>query len=419
MQILSEEVPDLRANRRGTQTSCARVVKTRACSLRSFCPASGKGALVTSCLHVMSLARATRCAAAATILVTGPASLQPTGYQGPPFELARVAEGVYVTQFTTPDGAGLTGNGIVIVNDSDVVVVDSHNTPATAQAVIAKIRKITKLPVRYVINTHWHGDHMFGNSEYQREYPGVDFIAHPYTREDFVKEELPGLAGYVNKGLPDEIAGLRNLLTTGKSSSGAPLTDAQRGRVNAAIEQQEWLLRQLQHVRPVLPTITVADSLVLHRGARTIVVRFLGRGNTRGDLTVYLPREQVLITGDLLVHPMPYAVDSYLGEWVRVLQLLRAMPATVIVPGHGQVQHDRAYLDLVSSLLESTLSQARQAVAKGLDLEATRKAVNLDSLRTVFTGGDVTRNPVFDGNYTTPAVAQAWREARGELAPAK
>lgn len=62
-----------------------------------------------------------------------------------------------------------------------------------------------------------------------------------------------------------------------------------------------------------------------------------------------------------------------------------------------------------------SLSQARQAVAQGMDPDATRKAVNVDSLRTLFTGGNSARNPVFDANYTVPAVERAWREARGEL----
>lgn len=88
---------------------------------------------------------------------------------------------------------------------------------------------------------------------------------------------------------------------------------------------------------------------------------------------------------------MPYASGSLLGDWINVLTQLREIPAKAIVPGHGPAKHDFVYMDLVKALLESTLAQAREAVANGLDLEATRRATSLDSLRSRFTGGDPAR----------------------------
>jgi glyoxylase-like metal-dependent hydrolase (beta-lactamase superfamily II) len=171
----------------------------------------------------------------------------------------------------------------------------------------------------------------------------------------------------------------------------------------------------LKEVRPVLPTLLVADSLILRRGERTIAIRYLGRGNTRGDLTVWLPREQVLVTGDLLVNPVPYSFGSHLGEWVATLGKLRALPARVIVPGHGTIQRDWSYFDQFVELLNATRRQAADAVRQGLDLEATRKAVDLAALRERFVQGDVRRGRAFDAFFTAPAVERAWLEARGEL----
>ena len=332
------------------------------------------------------------------------------------FTLAKVAEGVYVTVFPDPEGAGLNGNAVIIVNDADVLVVDTQDTPATTRAVIREIRRITRKPVRYVVNTHWHGDHHFGNQEYAAAYPGVEFIGHPATREDIVKEEIPGLATWIKTGLPGEITSLEQRLASGKTSTGLPLSVAQRASLDTAITNYRWLLKELGTVRMVLPTLTVADSLVLYRGSRTIEIRYLGRGNTRGDLTVYLPRERILAVGDLLVHPMPYGSESFPSDWVKVLERLREIPADAIIPGHGAVQHDRVYLDQVKALLESVIAQVGRAVANGLDLEATRTAVNLDSLRMRFTGGDPNLQRVFDANFTVPEIERAWKEARGELA---
>ena len=133
----------------------------------------------------------------------------------------------------------------------------------------------------------------------------------------------------------------------------------------------------------------------------------LGRGNTRGDLVVYLPRERVLVTGDLVVNPVPFSFGSYLGEWIETLKKLRAIEADVIVTGHGPVQRDKAYIETVGSLLESTLAQAREAVRKGLSLEETRKAVNLDAFRQRLAGDDPARRRAFDAFFVTPAVERA------------
>jgi glyoxylase-like metal-dependent hydrolase (beta-lactamase superfamily II) len=165
----------------------------------------------------------------------------------------------------------------------------------------------------------------------------------------------------------------------------------------------------------VRPTLTVRDALVLRRGERTIEIRHLGRANTRGDLVVHLPRERVVITGDVLVAPVPFSFGSFLGDWVGTLAAVRALPADVIVPGHGMPQRDRAYLDRVSRLLEATLARVRAAVAEGKDLDATRAAVKLDDLKREFAGDDWRRQRAFDAFFVAPAVERAWREARGEL----
>jgi hypothetical protein len=97
------------------------------------------------------------------------------------------------------------------------------------------------------------------------------------------------------------------------------------------------------------------------------------------------------------------------------LEKLHALPAKVIVPGHGTIQYDWSYLDQVVGLLASTRTQAVEAVARGLDLDATRKVVDLAALRERFVEGDPRRGRAFDAFFIAPAVERAWLEARGEL----
>ena len=160
---------------------------------------------------------------------------------------------------------------------------------------------------------------------------------------------------------------------------------------------------------PIVPgTLTVSDRLVLHRGERSIEVRFLGRGNTPGDLVVHLLAERIVATGDLVVHPIPFAFFSHLGEWPDTLRSLRALDAETILPGHGEVMRDWSYADRLVELLESTWRQVEEAVASDLDLEATRAAVDLDPFLESFGGG--ASRETFRYLYLDPAVEAAWSE---------
>lgn len=353
----------------------------------------------------------------AFLVASVPLAAQSTGYDGPGFTRTELAPGVHAFVFDNPlgDAAGVDGTAVVIINETDVVVVDAQWSPATARRVIAEIRRLTPNPVRYVINTHWHGDHWFGNQAYREAFPGVEFVAHANTRLDMESQELAGFESFRSTGLPATIADLEKRYAAAVRRDGKPYTSADSAMVRRQVAAMKWAVPVMAEVTPILPTLTVTDSLVLRRGERTIAIRYLGRGNTRGDLTVWLPRERVLVMGDLLVNPAPYSFGSYLGEWHRTLGALRALPAEVVVPGHGALQRDWAYLDLFRELIAYTLEQAKAAVGRGLDLEATRKAIDLSAFRERFTRGDAMTGRAFDAFFAAPAVERAWREARGEL----
>src|SRR5689334_12057209 len=100
----------------------------------------------------------------------------------PRFKIVKLSDGVYAAIRTEPPGLTVNGNSVFIINDDDVVVVDTTLTPGTAREIIAEIKKLTHKPVKYVINTHWHDDHIMGNAAYREAFPGVEFIAHTATR---------------------------------------------------------------------------------------------------------------------------------------------------------------------------------------------------------------------------------------------
>jgi glyoxylase-like metal-dependent hydrolase (beta-lactamase superfamily II) len=343
----------------------------------------------------------------------------PAGAQPSPYRMQQLAPGVHVAVRDVPAGGVSDANVLVIVNQADVVVVDANIFPASAREMIAEIRKLTPNPVRYVVNTHWHSDHHYGNQAYREAWPGVEFVTHPATRELILARDVPALARNLATEYPAEIARMRRTLETGRRENGDTLTAAAREQLGRTMGVYEFFLRDMRGVQPVPATLTVADSLVLHRGERTIVIAHLGKGNTPGDMNVYLPRERIVATGDLVVSPTPFAFFSTLSAWPATLRRLARLDATTMVPGHGDVMHDWAYVNKLAALIDTTWRQVQTSVAAGADLEATRKAVNVDGFRATFGSGTPERRKrAFDGLYLNPAVESAFNELKPDSAAA-
>ncbi len=141
-------------------------------------------------------------------------------------------------------------------------------------------------------------------------------------------------------------------------------------------------------------------------------ISFLGRGNTGGDAVIYVPDAKVLITGDLLVAPTPFAIGSFIDEWIVTMKALAAIDAVTIVPGHGPVEHDKQYMLLVTRALEALSQQAHAAVKQGVSQEQFAKSVDMSKFRSQFVGTDETRGGIFDQYFVSPGAVRAYREAK-------
>ena len=126
--------------------------------------------------------------------------------------------------------------------------------------------------------------------------------------------------------------------------------------------------------------------------------------------SLYLPKEKVLLTGDLLVYPVPYMASSHPSAWIESLRALSNLKTKAIIPGHGPVQHDKNYLSLVTESLQSVVDQVHEALQRGMTLAETQKFVRLDAIRVKFTHDDPQLNAEFQGNFL-PIVRQIYDEA--------
>lgn len=204
-------------------------------------------------------------------------------------------------------------------------------------------------------------------------------------------------------------------LAKGVDGEGKPLTPARREELKAALPLYKKYSAEYKSVRVVLPTITFDSALTLHLGAREIQVRSFGRANTAGDVVIFLPKERIAAVGDMVVYPIPFIYGGFPVSWHKVLQSVRALDPVVIVPGHGPLMREFGYIDQVSALLASMASQVHDAVAKGLTLEETRKAVDLSAFHDAMMNHDRSREDTFKSSIIESGIAAAYKEAK-ELA---
>jgi glyoxylase-like metal-dependent hydrolase (beta-lactamase superfamily II) len=220
--------------------------------------------------------------------------------------------------------------------------------------------------------------------------------------------------GNIERG-PREMAATIAAFKQGKDQQGRALTEEEKKEVRDVLPGLEQVQAELKTVVYQSPTLTFADKLSIDIGNREVQVKYLGRGNTPGDAIVYLPREKILVAGDLLVHPVPYTYDGYPSEWIQTLQKMAQLDAEIIVPGHGPVLHDKTYLYLVTDLLKSAVEQVRARIRQigfpgSHSLEDVKGSVDLTPFRSRFAGDDKDLQAEFD-DMTGHLVKIAFSEA--------
>jgi cyclase len=318
-----------------------------------------------------------------------------------------VAEGVYLFQ-TAPYGeVGLDGNSVVIVGTTGVLVFDTNGTPAAATAVLSEIQRITKTPVRYIVNSHWHWDHWYGTEIYAQAFPGVQVVSQARTRAMMLGPALEFNRPGIEQQLPGHVRMLEEQAAKDPS-------------VRERLDTARFFLEQKRNVRPTPAQVTFEHSVDLDLGNRRVQVRHHDRAVTPGDAFLYLPDEKVLITGDLLVNPMPFALSSYPTGWLDTLARLDALDASVIVPGHGDPLRDETLLHATMDVFRTLLTRGREAHAEGLDVHQARDRMlpGLERLATRMVGTDPSRRKQFQIYVVDWFLHRVYDELRGPLTDA-
>lgn len=228
----------------------------------------------------------------------------------------------------------------------DFVLVLDANFPNQAEEVIALIRKTTDKPIRYVFDTHYHGDHADGNPVYQKI--GATAIASENSRQEFYTK---GVKGFESQKDKPEYANLKYSY----------------------------------------PSLYFPTKLVIEDQTQRVELLHFGHGHTAGDAVAWLPKHQILFTGDSCVNgPFNYTGDGNTASWIAVLGQMAKLPIKTICPGHGEMS-DATLLDKQRRYFVDLRDFIQAAIDKGQSLDEIKKTIDFPWYQE-WTGVNVQKN---------------------------
>lgn len=240
--------------------------------------------------------------------------------------LREVADGVYA--YLQPDGGWCVNNAGVVVGGDTTVVVDTAATESRARRFREHVDRIAPRGPHLLVNTHHHGDHVFGNAQFA---PPATVVAHELTRAEML------MAGMGLRGLWPDV---------------------------------DWGETPL-----VPPTVTFRDALTIHVGELRVELHHVGPAHTTNDVVVWVPERGVLFTGDVVMSRVtPFCLMGSIDGSLRAIERLRALGAHTVVAGHGAIAGPEVF-DANESYLRRLRILAAEGVRVGLSpLETAREA---------------------------------------------
>ncbi len=294
------------------------------------------------------------------------------------FEIRKVADGVYAA-IARP--SVLTNcNGVIFENAGDLLIVDSHAMPSAAAALVAQVRKeVSTKPVRYIVNTHFHGDHVQGNAALVKAFPHSVIVSSAETRKILAERGAQSAKGWFDQ--------IPKIIEENERKLAAARSEQEKAFFRQAVADTKAYLAEMRDFTPELPNITFDDNMVIHDKAHDLHLAFCGRGHTAGDIVVYCPQKRALATGDLAHGFLPYIGDGYPREWPRTIDALGAFDFEHAIGGHGAPQRGRARAQQMRAYIEELTEQVERGKQQGQSVQELQKTITPARLKSIENGG--------------------------------
>lgn len=261
------------------------------------------------------------------------------------FILNCLNEGVYAA--IAKPGKGAWSNAGFVDLGEEVLVFDSFSTPSAGFELRRYAENITGKRVKYLINSHYHGDHVFGNQAFE----DTTIISTSLTKKLFMEKNV---IGNLENEIDETKKYLNNLKFQIENSQEEIIHDSLTNQFN----EMSMVLVDLPRLKLVLPTVIFEERLIVEGSKRKVELHCLGGGHTPSDTFMYLPEEKIVFMGDLVTENLHLPIFNP-DEYISILNQVKEMDIITFVPGHGNIGNREQLISLeryILFLINSSLS---------------------------------------------------------------
>jgi cyclase len=280
--------------------------------------------------------------------------------------VTRAAEDLY---FLT----GVVGNVAFLITDEGVLVVDSGTKPSHGDAMLEEIAKLTDKPVRYLIFTHYHMDHVIGAQQFPEETTVIAHKNFSYNQKEF---NGPNLEKMIEETYPKRINEAEAKLEALDGAGEEELAAAA-----GAVEKAKTGLAEAKEITLVYPDKTYDDAMTITLGGHEIRLIYPGASHTSGNTLVHFVDLKAVHMGDMLFykrHPyIDWKAGSNTENWIASLERVSDWDVEVVIPGHGELT-DKSGLAWKIGYLSDLRAEVGKAVKDGKSLEETKESVKME-----------------------------------------
>jgi cyclase len=330
--------------------------------------------------------------------------------QGKYLETIKITDSIYVFK---PKIDWVHGNGIAIIGTDGVFFIDTYLQPNYAEEAIKRLKAVTKLPVKFVLNTHFHNDHVMGNYEFKKAFPGCQIIVHDSTYPKMITNIKRAIDNEMANN-DAEVATVEKEIKNGVTRNGTPIvSDRMKAFWQLQLQEGQEYKKTYKGNQVITDYMTFSDSLTFHWGSQTIqLIHMADNGQSTGDVIAWIPEKRIVAAGDIIVGPTPYAINLNVAGMPAAIQKILDLRPSIIIPGHGEVEYDTKFAELSKEAFVAYINEAERNMANNVPLKEAVKTPQVPILPEIeqkFAKGDDVILWAFRAFFSRRVIANMYR----------